>query len=100
MIVTVRVPPSSTVVGDGVTETVGTVSVILTVELVVTAVPVTDPVLTIKLNVSVPSVVDQSPATVLVIVATPVVDPVPTILKEPVKELSTKSLASTVPLVL
>ena len=100
MTVTVSVPPSSTVVGDGVTETVGTTSITSIISLVVTAVPDTDPVLTISLNVSVPSVVDQSPATALVIVATPVVVPVPTILKEPVKELSAKSFASTVPLVL
>ena len=87
-------------IDDGVTVIVGVVSVILTTELVVTAVPDIDPVLTTRENCSVPSVVDQSPAIVLVIVATPVVVPVPIILKEPVNELSVKSLASAVPVLL
>jgi len=82
--------PSSTVVVDSDIDTVGTTSLTLTDALVATTGPEVEPVLIVSANDSVPSVA-KSFAIVLVTVATPVVAPVPTIVNDPVRELSEKS---------
>ena len=91
--------PSLIDVADWVMVKVGITSITSTDWLVATIGPDVEPVLTINVNVSVPSV-RKSFTSVLVIVAIPVVAPVPTILNEPVRDPSEKSSADTVPLVL
>ena len=92
-------PPSSTDVADSVIVTDGTVSPIVILELVVTAVPDTEPVRITILKTS-PDSVSKSVAMDLTKVAIPVVDPVLTRLKEPDNELLEKSAALAVPPVL
>ena len=74
-------------------------SPIVILELVVTAVPDTEPVRITILNTS-PDSVSKSVAMDLTKVAIPVVDPVLTILKDPDNELLEKSAALAVPPVL
>ena len=97
--VNVTEPPSSTDVADSDTLTVGVTSPMVTLELVATIEPDTDPVRTAILKFS-PDSELKSVAIALTIVPTPVVDPVLTRLNEPVTELSVKSAALALPPVL
>lgn len=93
--------PSSIVVVDTPTSNVGigaSFTVMVLDVATIVAVVDADPVLIWRLNVSDPSI-SRSFDKILVIVAIPVAAPVLTMLNEPVRELSEKSFADTVPVV-